>query len=72
MLKKYIYLIINLVLLISGIIIVHTYAYNYVEKEVVQLEQKNSALDKMKNIYAIITNLQKIIQVRTFIYNQQI
>ncbi len=60
MLKKYIYLIINLVLLISGIIIVHTYAYNYVEKEVVQLEQKNSALDKMKNIYAIITNLQKI------------
>ena len=60
MIKKYIYLIVNLLLLIPGIIVVYTYAYNYVDKEVTRLEQKSSALYEMKNIYSIITNLQKI------------
>ena len=60
MLKRYIYLIVNLLLLIPAIIIVHTYAYEYVNKEVKLLEQKNRALEEMGNIYSIITNLQKI------------
>jgi len=60
MIKKYIYLIVNLLLLIPGIIFVYTYAYNYVDKEVKRLEIKSAALDEMQNIYTIITNLQKI------------
>jgi len=60
MLKKYIYLIVNLLLLIPAIIVVYTYAYNYVDKEVIRLETKNTALNEMQNIYEIITNLQKI------------
>ena len=60
MFKKYIYLIVNLLLLIPSIIIVYIYAYNYIDKEVTLLEQKNSALTEMQSIYQIITNLQKI------------
>jgi len=60
MLRKYIYLIVNLLLLIPSIIIVYTYAYNYINKEVILLEKKNTALEEMQSIYSIITNLQKI------------
>jgi len=60
MLKKYIYLIVNLLLLIPSIIIVYIYAYNYINKEVIRLEEKNAALQEMQIIYEIITNLQKI------------
>jgi diguanylate cyclase (GGDEF)-like protein len=60
MLKKYLYLIVNLILLIPAIIVVYSYAYNYVDKEVKLLEKKSTALGEMENIYSIITNLQKI------------
>ena len=60
MIKKYIYLFVNLLLLIPGIIFVYSYAYNYIDKDVLLLEKKNNALDEMKDIYTIITNLQKI------------
>jgi len=60
MLKKYIYLIVNLLLLIPSIIFVYTYAYNYVNKELVHLEKKSAVLLDMENIYKIVINLQKI------------
>jgi diguanylate cyclase (GGDEF)-like protein len=60
MFKKYIYLIVNLLLLIPLIIAVYSYAYNYIDKETHLLEEKSIALKKMKNIYAIISNQQKI------------
>jgi diguanylate cyclase (GGDEF)-like protein len=60
MLKKYIYLIVNLFLLIPAIVFVYTYAYNYIDKEVKLLERKSNALVEMQSIYSIITNLQKI------------
>jgi diguanylate cyclase (GGDEF)-like protein len=60
MFKKYIYLIVNLLLLIPAIIIVFTYAYKYIDKEAIVLEKKQNALAKMKKTYHIITNLQKI------------
>ena len=60
MLKKYIYLFVNLLLLISAIIFVYSYAYNYVDKEVQLLEEKSNALYEMRDIYSIITNMQKV------------
>jgi len=59
MFKKYIYLIVNLLLLIPAIIFVYTYAYNYIDKEEQLLEKKSKALQDMKSIYSIISNLQK-------------
>jgi diguanylate cyclase (GGDEF)-like protein len=58
--KKYIYFIVNLFLLIPAIITVYTYAYNYVHKEELLFEEKSRALDEMQQIYSIITNLQQI------------
>ena len=60
MLKKHIYLIVNLLLLVPGIIFVYTYAYNYIDKEVVRIQEKRDALVEMQGIYALITNMQKI------------
>jgi diguanylate cyclase (GGDEF)-like protein len=58
--KKYIYLIVNLILLIPAIVIVYLYAYTYVDKEVKTLVVKEHTLNKIHDIYDIITNLQKI------------
>jgi diguanylate cyclase (GGDEF)-like protein len=60
MIKKYFYLILNLLLIIPGIVVVYSYAYNYVDKEVILLEKKATALKQMEGIYNIITNMQKI------------
>jgi diguanylate cyclase (GGDEF)-like protein len=60
MIKKYIYLIVNLLLLIPGIIFVYTYAYNYIDKEVIHIQEKRDALIEMQSIYKLITNLQKV------------
>jgi diguanylate cyclase (GGDEF)-like protein len=58
--KKYIYLIVNLILLIPAIVIVYLYAYTYVDKEVKTLVVKEQTIGELENIYVIITNLQKI------------
>jgi diguanylate cyclase (GGDEF)-like protein len=60
MIKKYIYLIVNLLLIIPGIVLVYSYAYTYIDDEVVRLEKKQAALHTMQDIYTIVTNLQKI------------
>jgi diguanylate cyclase (GGDEF)-like protein len=58
--KKYIYLIVNLVLLIPAIIVVYLYAYTYVNKEVKTLVVKEYTLNDLQGIYQVITNLQQI------------
>jgi len=58
--KKYKYLIANLLLLIPAIIVIYTAAYNYVNKDVKKLEHKAQTLIEMQLMYALVSNQQKI------------